>query len=362
MIDTNNDGNNFGQLTRVRVSRRMRLVSVGIFIIVVAGIAFVYWVPVSSFASSLFGIKTRVTDTVYVAARPFTPTGTIYLSLAPQSDTTTNGIYAFGVSSGVLSSFFNPTSTLSVSISFPASFGNDVLLATNARTSTSSARSQAMQISRYSPATGVLMPITTSSLERKRNPMWVGSIQNIIFDAKSPNSQNIVTPDDYSVYTHASDGSDKVIAQGAIPALVPGGAAVVVLRNDGLHLVSLTSSTTALIWPLNHGAASLNQQFSISPNGDSIAWSIPQDGKIYIMSVSSWTPFVGHVTQSIPTHAFWPTFSPDGQYLAFEEVDWGPIPTNPRLTIEDLVTPQKKSMYDLSGFLQTRMFISSWHE
>jgi hypothetical protein len=83
------------------------------------------------------------------------------------------------------------------------------------------------------------------------------------------------------------------------------------------------------------------------------------------MRVISWDPFVGELGKTIPDRAFWPVFSPDGTYLAYEAVDWPTSassggPSNARLVIFDLATPQKQVVQDLSGFVQTKMFISDW--
>ncbi len=81
------------------------------------------------------------------------------------------------------------------------------------------------------------------------------------------------------------------------------------------------------------------------------------------MKVESWAPFKGSVVQTIKTHAFWPVFSPNEEYLAFEEVDWDPtsMPTKPRLVVHDILTPAKNVAQDLDGFIQTQMFITDWH-
>lgn len=145
-----------------------------------------------------------------------------------------------------------------------------------------------------------------------------------------------------------------------MPVLTPDGKSVVVIRNDGLHKVGLMGSSTEHIWKTENPGTWFNQQFSISKNGKYIVWSYPDGEVMYILEVSSWSPFKTSIKYTIKTHAFWPVFSPDEDYIAFEEVQWTNPPTKAKLVVMDLISLKKKVEQDLDSFYQDSLFINEW--
>jgi Tol biopolymer transport system component len=143
---------------------------------------------------------------------------------------------------------------------------------------------------------------------------------------------------------------------------VPNGN-LLVLKKDGLYVFDVRgeSGEGTKIWDVEGDFAYANMKLAVSPNGKFIAWSAPGKKSIYLISVNSWDPFSGSMYKVLPYGAYWPIFSPDGEYLAFEEADLSETEvTNPRLVIYSLKDNQKETVLDLNDYYQLSMFITDW--
>lgn len=295
--------------------------------------------------------------TVMVEPRPFTPEGTILLSLVPK-DGKQRGIYAYDVTQKTLAPYLVSDTATNITASF-GSTTEDIYVATNSMIATSSRNVSLLQIAKYNKTTETLTALTKTSGFYKRHPRYSSALNLTVYSGKKDQSAALGATNDFFIYTRDDKGFEKEVATGSLPVLSPDGRSVVALQEDGLVLVDLANGGTQLIWPVI-GKIWMNAQFTVSPKGKYIAWSNPNEGLIYVMTVESWMPFKGTISQRIDTHAFWPVFSANEEYLAFEEVDWTAEPSKPRLVIHDLVTPAKQVVYDLDGFDQMKMFISDW--
>lgn len=303
-----------------------------------------------------------VKDKINPPLRAFDPQGTIFLTLSHKGVNDV-GIYALDLSTQNLSAYYAPTDTKAITASRLSAATTTLLFATNA-TMSSEKRTGLFQIAAYSKETNSLQQVTKSNTTFKRHPSYSAALDLFVYGGKDAASTTLSgTASEFNVYTRDSKGVEKKIGQGSIPTLTPDGKSVVVMRKDGLAVLDLVTGTSEVIWPLNAGVAQINQQFTVSAAGNRVAWSNPNEGIIYVVEVKSWTPFKAVAApQKIEAHAFWPAFSPEGDYLAFEEVEWGAVPTKPRLVIYDLVTHKKKTIQDLDAFVQERMFISGWYK
>lgn len=210
--------------------------------------------------------------------------------------------------------------------------------------------------------TGSLTVFSNTAAAIKRNPIYVSALNTFIYEGQKTNLAS-TNPDDTSVYILTGESRGHYFTHGALAALAPNNS-IVVLRSDGLYLVPIsttTSNTGMLIWP-SKTSTTLADQFAVSPLGNEIAWSFPGAGTIYLMKVQSWQPFVATPDKSISDTALWPVFSPDGSYLAAEEVDFvsSTNPTNPRLVVFGIQTGSKQMLQDLRSYDQVKMFVSDW--
>lgn len=199
----------------------------------------------------------------------------------------------------------------------------------------------------------------------KQLPTFSPDASLIAFTLK-PKGRILPFPENRKVYIVGPDGKEKFIANGVNPMFSPDGKSLLILKNDGLHLIDLKTSKGRLVIPLSKeikgGGAMVSTKLSLSRDGGLLAWTNMERKQVYVLKIVSWEPFQYHFVKTmLDVAAFWPVFSPDGKYLALQEAEWAaPAPKNPRLTIYDLKNFQKQMTYDLSTYKQTAMWVTDW--
>lgn len=284
------------------------------------------------------------------------PSGVFYLSMAPSAASST-AMYSFEVSSKTLSSITAPRAGSDWS---PTITPDGVVYASSQTASgTLAAATQLFSLN----TSGSVTQLSDIAAPWKRSPQYSATLGKIVYEGKlAVSSSELNSPSGASVYLLVDKKEAKYMTTGSLPSLTPDGKSVVVLRNDGLYLTSLVAtSTTDKIWGFDGGTASTQDQFSISPDGKYIAWSIPEKGHIYVAQVDSWAPFSKHLVSDIAVTALWPQFSPDDQYLAYIAIDLkGGTPSNARLVAQTLFTGVQQTLQDLSNFDASTIFLSGW--
>ena len=181
-----------------------------------------------------------------------------------------------------------------------------------------------------------------------------------------PKGQVLPYPENRKIYIVGTDGKEKFVANGVNPMFSPDGKSLLVLKNDGLHLVDLKTGKDRVVIPLLKETKSVGAMVSmklfLSRGGELLAWTNMERKQVYIIKISSWEPFQYYFVKTmLDVAAFWPVFSPDAKYLALQEVDWAaPVPKNSRLAIYDLKNFQKQTTYDLNSYKQTATWITDW--
>jgi hypothetical protein len=291
------------------------------------------------------------TQKVLVTARPFTPEGIIYLTLATKGGVTT-GIYTFPIASS------SPSKRLVIDNSV---LYTSKLVGTSSSTFLVAGLSRTKNVlsSQIFDVRQGLKPTLFFSTDTKGKafPSYSSPLKAVVYSGSSNSSTANGDPNGNHIFTFIG-GTEKDLGAGSYPSLLPDGKSALIERNNGLYLLNLTTGVAQNIWPSSKGVGA-NMTFAVSSGGDKIAWSSPNDGKIYIMHVRSWQPFSGQLTSSVQATAMWPVFSPRGDNLAAEEFDAN-TSANPRLTIFDLITPQKKVVQNLTAYDQTKTFITDW--
>ncbi len=289
---------------------------------------------------------TKVTPDV----TPFAPKGNMYLSLSLEGSKEM-GIYEFNFERNTLYPYYLPKNGFAFTGEFKDSSSTTLLVSEFSNNNVP----QIKEIKNGNPS-----PLTESDIHMKRHPSYSKALNAIIYGGKDSNAGVLGAPNEFNVYMKTPGGKDVKVGQGAMPALTPDEKSVVVLKSDGLYKLSLVDQSSEQIWKTASDGTAFNQQFSISPKGKYIAWTYPDGRAIYVLEVSSWTPFNAELKYTIKEHAFWPVFSPDEEYIAFEEVDWTSPPSNARLVVMSLNSLEKKGVFDLSSFDQLSLFINEW--
>ena len=185
--------------------------------------------------------------------------------------------------------------------------------------------------------------------------------------ATTSTSAAFFTPSGWNIYLASTSSGARLIAHGMYPHWSPDGSTILYLADDGIRMYNLSSSTNALVWPIQGGKASARMMFTVSRDGTQIAWTNPLYSTITLAHIDSWSPFrMSTIYSMTDVFAFWPIFSPSGNQLAFEQVDWttNPIqnqqPTNARLTIFDIASHHRSVVTSLSSFDQMALFVTGW--
>lgn len=291
--------------------------------------------------------------------------GSIFLSLSPVNSKYV-GIYQFDVSSRSLKKYFVGNNLVHVTPSFPSVDGGKMIFASNlSLTKDYKGKDPSLlQLYMFNRVTKEVTQLSTTTAYLKRHPVK-SQVLNGYFYAGRPGKLSDVPGaglklGDWNVYFLDGEGRESVVDQGYNPLLSPDGTYLLYLKSDGLYLADLVNKKTRKVWSMKGGAALANMQLGISRSGDLLAWSNPNEGKLFIFKITSWNPFEISIKNTVDIHGFWPVFSPDGKHLAFEEVDWLETPTNPRLVVFDLSSLHKDTVFNLAGFVQTKMFVDDW--
>lgn len=177
------------------------------------------------------------------------------------------------------------------------------------------------------------------------------------------NEDDYFKPSNWILYVADKGGEPRIFAKGLDPHWSPNGKEVLYVGDGGLRLVNIETGIDRDVWKLQGGGASARMKLDVSDDGTKLAWTNPVHGAIIVAQIDSWLPFSAKTILEIPVHAFWPTFSPDGAKLAYEEVlDWGEGAKKARLVIYNLLSQTAKPVKDLFEFNQHAMFMSDWVE
>ncbi len=137
------------------------------------------------------------------------------------------------------------------------------------------------------------------------------------------------------------------------------------LKNDGIYLGILSEGVEDKVWATTDTLGS-NSNLAITNDGRYLAWVLPDAGKVYIFEISynnKLSIFELNMVQTLNVHAFWAVFSPSGQHLALQTVDWDNLKLDPKPSIQIYsVDFGDNSIFgvDLNAFVQESMFLTDW--
>lgn len=206
--------------------------------------------------------------------------------------------------------------------------------------------------------------ITKTKTVVKRHPEFSPDSSLIAYTTREERDADMLVPENWNVYVIDREGNEKFTTSGSYPKWSPDGTQLLILRNDGLYTYDIQTGKSTLQWKIVNGVVTMGMMYDVSQDGKLLAWTNPKAQRIFMAEILSWSPFSFEIKTPVLTEAFWPVFSPDGNFLAFEEVDIDYNddldPTNPRLVIYDIYNKYKQEIVDLSDYNQMALFLSDW--
>jgi Tol biopolymer transport system component len=290
----------------------------------------------------------------------FDPQGTLYFSLIPIDGTAKSGIYSFtmgdkDVKRVLVDDALNASPSLTP--------GGKLVF------SRKESGEEYFQIFSMEPNGADLKKITSSQRLYKREPVVSHDGTKIAFVAQVVDEGlNPTLPRAWRLLVTDLQGKEEYVTRGVNPIFSPDNTKLLVLREKGLYIFDLKKNASntpddgkfgVLVLP-SVGESNLQMmKFSVSSDNSKLLWSDPKSGKVGLYSLT-WEPFKLTLLRTFNTYAFWSAFSPDGQYIALEEVDWGVEAKNPRVVIYSLQTEESKEVLDLSAYSTAYLWMSSW--
>lgn len=200
----------------------------------------------------------------------------------------------------------------------------------------------------------------TSSNTLKESPRLSPDGRSIVYVVIDIDAKSYFTPEEKSVYITDLNGKEKFITKGVQPFFLTD-KKILVLKNKGIYVVDIDNNKEWLGIPFNIGALR-SMKLGFSKNGNMLAVSDYKKSEVTIFKINNWeeSSFSYYVYKKIPISGFWPVFSPDGRYLAVQEVKLTDPPSNPRLVIYNIETLEWKEMINLSDYEQAAMWINDW--
>lgn len=292
--------------------------------------------------------------------------GTLHLTLqkTPDKQNYLTGLYTYSLERNNLDIFLNDGMHINTTADVSRD-GEDIVFAEVSLQSIADGQPPSAQVTTLDLTTRERNTVTSSQEPAiKQLPQWSPDKSQIVFMAKASDvtREGAITPAGvWGVYVTDMQGNERLVASGTHPHWLPDGERIVALDTDGVYVHNLERGESTRVIPIQNGLAYSNMKMDLSDDGSLLAISNVQRGEITIFRMHSWEEPEYELITEYETHAFWPTFSPDGTYLAVQEVDLleGEL-INPRLVVYHIESGKKEVLRYLNEYVQTSMFISDW--
>jgi len=293
--------------------------------------------------------------------------GSVYLTMRPLANNDYNdqvSSYLFNAETSELEEFLNPDDNFTGPVKL--SPDNDKLAFI------SEDDEHMMQVFVKDLSSGSVDQITRGIILAKQVTDWspdgsqVAFVGITVLDSLGDLEQSLFYPEAWDIYVADLEGNIRFITKGSSPFFSPDGKYLLCLKNSGFHLVDIETGQSVQAMPDRDGTAGRSMKLDLSNDRTMLALSNADGNALFVYKIGSWKPFSFESGKNVHTRGFWPVFSPDNRYLAFEEVDMVDAGegehefVNPRLVFYDLESFEKQKAIDLNQYSQTSMWISDW--
>ena len=203
----------------------------------------------------------------------------------------------------------------------------------------------------------------------------VNDAGGVLVSSAEPDVDNSIRPmESYTIRYVSPQGEVEVLTNGNYPRWV-NDEVFLYLKNDSINLYSITNSADVSIFSLEGQYLYSNSMMNISKDGELIALSLPELRKLIILNFDKESE-VFSLSREIDASGFWPTFSPDGNYITLQEVDWDQfaglastdanawraiVEPKPELSFWRIADLSKVDYtIDLSDYRQDYTFVTDW--
>jgi|GEM_PF-2881840 len=210
-----------------------------------------------------------------------------------------------------------------------------------------------------------------------RNPKFSPVDDSIVYWIYEDYDAAYNEPEDSVVYLISPDGATEKISNGAYPIFSPNGRYLLLLKNDGLYTYNLLTGEEnfavdvyvdkhqELVLDEEGLAGWFNFRYNLSPNGRYFVTTNTVFSTAWILQVDSWEPFFAgsvFVEDVFVPGAMWPVFSPCGEYLAFQELNWDRDDWEVSIYGLNFLTEDMKETisYNLSEYDDNSIWVSDW--
>ncbi|MBL7045923.1 MAG: PD40 domain-containing protein [Parcubacteria group bacterium] len=290
------------------------------------------------------------------------PGGTMYLTLIPDNFTKPQGIYEFSTKSRGLEEFVLDRKTPAHlrNVSF---LGDKMVYILNVF-DLDGLEEYYSQVY-IADFEGRNRKQITNSNSDKRNPVLSPDGSTIAFQSTLNGERNrdaleSARVERFAIFTTDLEGNERFIAQGVQPHFSPDGKSILFLKNKGLYLFNLESRRIERVWDMNEGLTYMGMKLDLSDDRKLLAWSSANANDLLVLSIDSWSPFSAIIKSRYEVTGFWPKFSPDGKYLAFQEVSDVEEINNQHLVVFKLSDGSKRTVLELDDYYQEPLWVNDW--
>ncbi len=328
------------------------------FIVLAIGVAIIGYILINIYQTDL-PEEIDSLDTTTNVDLSVEPEGKIYLTLKPIDGDLPQSLYSFDIETKKLEKLFadhEQGGFITMNKFLPWEWDDEDIMAFVSLDEKGRSQIFVSEVGRDE-----IVMVTEGGAVTKANPEWSPHDEKIAFSTQEPSES--LSSEDWSVYvTDLMSGEETFISKGTYPKWSPDGKKLLIMKDDGLYLYDVKNNKlNKKVWEVVDGETYIGMKLGLSPDGNMLAWSNANSGRVVLFKISSWNPFTMSVHKQFETHAFWPVFSQDNRFLVVQEIDWTESDeTNPRLVIYDLATDKRETVLDLSDYEQEAMFVTDW--